>query len=85
MIILNNGGGRMKGFIEVELDMTVTTKKLDLNIDGINAYEYYTIYLKHEIVLYQKISNKFVTYKYLLVKETREEIKKKIKEAQEQK
>ena len=73
----------MKGFIEVELDMTVVTSdKFSLSVDNICGYENYTIHLKQNIFLPQKISDRIVPYQYLLVKETHEEIKKKIEEAQ---
>ena len=73
----------MKGFIEVKIDMTVVASdKFGLNVDNISGYEDYTIHLKHNIFLHQKISEKIVPYQYLLVKETYEEIKKKIEEAQ---
>lgn len=76
----------MKGFIEVQIDMTVVTSdEFSLSVDNISGYESYTIHLKHNIFLHQKISDKIVPYQYLLVKETYEEIKQKIKQAQGEK
>ena len=73
----------MKGFIEVNIDMSVVTSdKFGLSVDNIGGYESYTIHLKHNIFLHQKISGTILPYQYLLVKETYEEIKKKIEEAQ---
>lgn len=73
----------MKGFIEINIDMSVvTSNKFSLSVDNIGGYESYTIYLKHNIFLHQKISDRIVPYNYLLVKETHEEIEKKIAVAQ---